>query len=377
LDNIFTKKPLSFFGFTLVELLVVIAIIGILIAVLLPAVQAAREASRRMACSNNLRQIGLAVHNHIDSKGTIPEGTDSTPYNPTNPTNSGKRYSGFVFLLPYMEQQALYDLIQNTITSTEAWSNPHRGTVIKGFLCPSDGYAEQPGTDNCARGNYALSAGDYAIVSRNNSIETTGFYSRGAFQPQRPLPLEALSDGTSNTVLASERASYTTSRNYSSGTLYTVLGGLVHSVSGVFPNNNYNSCETTGFNPQRCFNNHNGKGQYPSGSQAVEQVSLWRGKTATRWIDGGTPFVWFNTILPPNSPSCLSNDDDGAPILAPPTSNHSNGCQVAFADGSVSFITNSINWGNPNALCVRAGASPFGVWGALGSRDGDEAVSRP
>jgi prepilin-type N-terminal cleavage/methylation domain-containing protein/prepilin-type processing-associated H-X9-DG protein len=373
LDNIFTKKPLSFFGFTLVELLVVIAIIGILIAVLLPAVQAAREASRRMACSNNLRQIGLAVHNHIDSNGTIPQGTDAFPRSTTN-QNTGQRYSGLVFLLPYMEQQALYEVMQTTMPSTNAWNHSQRKTVIKNFLCPSDGNAEQPGTGDCARGNYALSAGDYAIVSRENSTETAGFYSRGAFQPQRSLPLESLSDGTSNTAVASERASFTTVRFYSTVT-YTVLGGLVHSVSGVFPNSNYNSCETTGFNPQRCFNNHDGKGKYPSGSQAVEQSNI--GKTSSRWIDGGTPFVWFNTILPPNSPSCLASNDDGAPILAPPTSNHSNGCQVAFADGSVSFITNSINWGNPNALCVRAGASPFGVWGALGSRDGDEAVSRP
>ncbi|MDR1269779.1 MAG: DUF1559 domain-containing protein [Planctomycetaceae bacterium] len=76
--------------------------------------------------------------------------------------------------------------------------------------------------------------------------------------------------------------------------------------------------------------------------------------------------------MPPNSPSCISGNADGNPIIAPPTSGHSTGCNVAFADGSVSFITNTIDWGDQTASCVRSGPSPFGVWGAVGSWDGGE-----
>jgi prepilin-type processing-associated H-X9-DG protein len=92
-----------------------------------------------------------------------------------------------------------------------------------------------------------------------------------------------------------------------------------------------------------------------------------------RWIDGGSPYTWFNTILPPNAPSCISANADGNPIIAPPTSNHTGGCNIAFADGSVSLISNTIDSGDRTASCVRSGESPFGVWGAIGSRDGGEA----
>jgi prepilin-type processing-associated H-X9-DG protein len=345
----------------------------VLIAILLPAVQAAREASQRMACSNNLRQIGIAIHAHVDVNQLLPQGTDSTFTTTATPINrTGRRYSAFVFMLPYMEQSALYDSIQTTMATTASWNNTtNRGIVIKGFFCPSDGFADNPGTGSCKRGNYAVSAGDYALVSRNDTNEENGFYSRGTFQPQKAISLDDITDGTSNTVLASERSS-------SQGSIppRPIIAGIVYSVSGVFPNNNYNSCETSGFDPKKCFDYKDSSGKYPNSANMVTESDSIYGvvsKSASRWIDGGTPFTWVNTILPPNSPSCISNNDDGAPALIPPTSNHTNGCQVGFGDGSVQFIANSIDWGDPNAICVRSGTSPFGVWGAIGSRNGDES----
>jgi prepilin-type N-terminal cleavage/methylation domain-containing protein len=104
-----SKKHLPFFGFTLVELLVVIAIIGLLIALLLPAVQAAREAARRMQCSNNLKQFGLAIHNFLDTQNGLPPAAAGEPRNDTNDGYYGPSF--FVLLFPYMEQQPLYDTL--------------------------------------------------------------------------------------------------------------------------------------------------------------------------------------------------------------------------------------------------------------------------
>jgi prepilin-type processing-associated H-X9-DG protein len=346
---------------------VVIAIIGILIALLLPAVQAAREASRRAACSNQLRQLAIAAHNHCDvNQQALPNGTDATRI---STTNSGRRYSYIVPMLPFMEQNALYENIMLTVTSQYSWQNNHRRNKITGINCPSDGYAMRLGTGNCERGNYMCSAGDYApypLEDRNSTTEADSFYSRGTFQPQRSITLDGISDGTSNTVIVSERLSFAPNRVFTSGTRYPLLENIAHSVSGVFPNNNYNACENSSFLPQTCFETSD-KNLYKTGINVIGE------KPSTRWIDGGSPFTWFNTILPPNSPSCISGNADGNPIIAPPTSNHTSGCNVAFADGSVSFISNTIDSGDRTASCVRSGESPFGVWGAVGSREGGEA----
>jgi prepilin-type processing-associated H-X9-DG protein len=345
---------------------VVIAIIGILIALLLPAVQAAREASRRAACSNQIRQLAIAVHNHCDvNQQAMPKGTDAIPI---SATNSGRRYSYILPMLPFMELNALYENIMLTVTSQYPWENNHRHNKVKGITCPSDGESLKWGTFNCGRGNYVCSAGDYAPYTpqnRNFSTEAASFYSRGTFQPQLDVTLEGISDGTSNTVLISERLSYALPKVFTSGTRYPLLENIAHSVSGVFPNNNYNASEASTFSPQTCFETSD-KNYYKTGTNVTNT-------TSTRWIDGGSPFTWFNTILPPNSPSCISSNDDGNPIIAPPTSNHTGGCNTAFADGSVSLISNTIDSGDRTASCVRSGESPFGVWGAVGSRDGGEA----
>jgi prepilin-type N-terminal cleavage/methylation domain-containing protein/prepilin-type processing-associated H-X9-DG protein len=355
-------------GFTLVELLVVIAIIGVLIALLLPAVQAAREAARRMSCSNQIKQLALAMHNHCDiNQQALPHGTDATPI---SATNSGRRYSFIVPTLPFIEQNALYENIIQTISSQPSWGNNHKHNKIPSLTCPSDGEAVKWGSYDCGRGNYMCSAGDYApypLEDRNFSTEVDSFYSRGTFQPQRNVGLESITDGTSNTVLISERISYARNKVYTSGTKYPLLENIAHAVSGVFPDDDYNSCEKSAFSPEECFKTSD-KNYYKTG------INVMGDKTSSRWIDGGSPFTWFNTILPPNSPSCISSNADGNPIIVPPTSAHAAGCNVAFADASVSFISNTIDWGNdPTASCCRSGPSPFGVWGAIGSRDGGEA----
>ncbi|MDR2440810.1 MAG: DUF1559 domain-containing protein, partial [Planctomycetaceae bacterium] len=155
------------FGFTLVELLVVIAIIGVLIALLLPAVQAAREAARRMQCANKLKQFGIAVHNYHDTYNALPA-VQTGPYGPQR-GNQNMRMNGLVGILPFMEQNPLYDRIcTTTIFTTDNWFDdfthlygaPIITEQVMAFYCPSDGaYATKP-ANHPAGSNYRFCRGD-------------------------------------------------------------------------------------------------------------------------------------------------------------------------------------------------------------------------
>lgn len=186
------KKVSKMRAFTLVELLVVIAIIGILIALLLPAVQAAREAARRMQCTNHLKQIGLAVHNFHDSRrGLPPAGLINDP---TSADQSNNHFSIFPLLYPYLEQSALYELVSNKIQrgesvnmwthwwNTQSWSDPEltvdqkNGTSLSFFKCPTRRTGVSITGDVTGRW-YAEPGprGDYAIVAAcQNEVDNAG-----------------------------------------------------------------------------------------------------------------------------------------------------------------------------------------------------------
>ena len=239
-------------GFTLVELLVVIAIIGILIALLLPAVQAAREAARRSQCTNKLKQIGLAMHNYHDSFKTLPAGTVN-PGNEVYPTHEQRpaiqrslilNHTAHELILSYMEQQALYDQIDFRICSNGfmetggtypptlagGWPNANLAlmqTLLPCYLCPSDrgkerGVVPHTGTANyIADGqrhtNYAVCAGGhsngwenganwswYAPHSSNLPDGRTGIRYRGAFGHNSACKFRDVRDGLSNVVIVGE-----------------------------------------------------------------------------------------------------------------------------------------------------------------------------
>jgi len=205
-------------GFTLVELLVVIAIIGVLVALLLPAVQAAREAARRSQCSNNLRQFGLAAQNHLSNDKYFPGGLTQEwgPY---------RGVSFFVSLLPHMEQQNVYDrwdfkdLENNSLTAESP-----AAAVIDTFICPSDSPEERlmefKGLPNITgmsfEGFYSNTsyAGNHG--TRNyypNAAEADGIFfttgpSSAPERDQEPVKLSQLADGTSNTILMGERYNF-------------------------------------------------------------------------------------------------------------------------------------------------------------------------
>jgi hypothetical protein len=180
-----------------------------------------------MTCSNQIKQIVLAMHNHCDvNQQNLPYGTDATP---VSATNSGRHYSFIIPILPFIEQNALYENIAQTISSPNSWANSHRHNKVADITCPSDGFGMKWGTETCGRGNYMCSAGDYAPYppeNRNFTTETNSFYSRGTSQPQVRVGLESITDGTSNTVVISERLSHVLDRVYTSGTKYPLLENL-------------------------------------------------------------------------------------------------------------------------------------------------------
>ncbi len=201
------------FGFTLIELLVVIAIIAVLIALLLPAVQSAREAARRIQCTNNLKQIGLAMHNYESSNGGLPPGALYYGFGPGNASSFKSGWS--TRILAYLEQRQIYDSYNFSWTFTN-WANQTAvKTTISAFICPSSprGGATVQGIPDLDVG-YILDMNRSAARSDYFTARTVvpAWYSddpelASALQWTRQTPLAAITDGTSNTMLAYEVAS--------------------------------------------------------------------------------------------------------------------------------------------------------------------------
>lgn len=208
-------------GFTLVELLVVIAIIGILVALLLPAVQSAREAARRMQCQNHLKQLGLALHNYHDTLGSFPPSSNWAAIAEVNTKNNANLRANWVIsILPYIEQQALYNSFDLNQPIPHANNAVARSTPLSFMVCPSDSYARKPfngssnsGTNalgnNWARGCYAAN-GSLGFLSRahgaNNGAGADGEawtngQKRGVMGANASLNFAGITDGTSNTIL--------------------------------------------------------------------------------------------------------------------------------------------------------------------------------
>lgn len=355
-------------GFTLIELLVVIAIIAILIALLLPAVQQAREAARRTQCRNNLKQLGLSLHNYHDVFGTFVfrRGGTGGQWDAV-PRNNNERRSGVISLLPYMDQAPLYNQIEaGDLTGTtnggtavgpggnQAWtSGPGGGwsvwnVAVNGLQCPSDSFSGSVGCNN-----YMFSLGD----SVNNAENLRDV--RGLFGYASTFGVRDCTDGTSNTIAMAERCK---------GNQAPATNSNRRAITGTAMNK-------TGIaaNPLQC-RNLAVNGVYAAAENVKERA-------ATCWTDGRLERSGFQTVLPPNGTSCAEGGDtnaDSATAIITPTSFHTGGVHALMADGAVRFISENIDTGNlatGPATGNPSGPSPYGVWGALGTRAGGEVTS--
>ncbi|QDV47412.1 Type II secretion system protein G precursor [Stieleria neptunia] len=405
-------------GFTLVELLVVIAIIGILVGLLLPAVQAAREAARRMSCSNNFKQIGLAIHNYHTAFKQIPTngtGTARTPSTPNGTQDCNRLFlSWLVPILPYMEQQALWDQISNPSTqATPGQSVQATGgvwfamgpcpwetryvpwvTQVPAFRCPSDP-AKALGPGQLARTNYACNLGDAVDQSHNGGVNDYGFFGnfnnrdenwsversraaqRGFFWNRNEMKFRDVLDGLSNTIAAGEVVT--------SGGKREVKADFVRNISAMA------DPSASILIPARCKTGAHIDPERPQfyDDTATVSASLSQAKHA-RWADCRAYYTAIHTILPPNNPNCVHANNDGnhPGVISTVGSRHTGGAHVLMGDGAVIFMTDSVDGGDPElpTVCVqRSGClfpissipgteSNYGLWGALGTRDSSETI---
>jgi prepilin-type N-terminal cleavage/methylation domain-containing protein/prepilin-type processing-associated H-X9-DG protein len=349
-------------GFTLVELLVVIAIIGILIALLLPAVQAAREAARRMQCTNNLKQLALATHNFHDGNKKFPSASHQQVLAKTKPSR-WERWSYLVPLLPYIEQKATYDQIVDQIDNgpnRAPWdgnaANPWCQTIA-GFTCPSDP-ASQQRDSNRGRTSYHCNRGDFWL--NWDWYECRGAFGRG---DKIETSMATFRDGTSNTLLLAECPVGANKGDRNN------LSGFAKDMGSA---NNSNL-------PSTCLAAAGPGGQFAPGVNP--ETGDWQ--VGWRWADAHACYTQFHPILPPNSPSCGPRAENWALITA--GSHHPGGCNVAMADGSSRFISETINAGDPNDHPSNhgysnrpqdySGPSLYGPWGALGSSRSGETIA--
>jgi prepilin-type N-terminal cleavage/methylation domain-containing protein/prepilin-type processing-associated H-X9-DG protein len=192
-------------GFTLIELLVVIAIISILIGLLLPAVQKVREAAARMACTNNLKQIGLACHNYHDANSALPPGYRATAFYADGATDTSPGWGWAAYLLPYVEQDNLYRQIDFT---QPVQNSPAARTLVKVYLCPSDLTPAAAFAVPDAFGVPVAQAApcSYAACVGGDESDTTGPAGLGVFYRNSRTRFTDITDGTSTTILVGERA---------------------------------------------------------------------------------------------------------------------------------------------------------------------------
>lgn len=304
-------------GFTLVELLVVIAIIGILVALLLPAVQAAREAARRMQCTNNLKQIALASHNYHDTYKVFPAGAIRTFWPGNNPRGSWRTqcWSFRALILPFMEQNPVAQQVDwnagYSVSGTNgaggANSKVARNVWIDAYLCPSDSKERQ--TARWVPANYVGCIGSNYSVNTRTGTRTR--LRRGVFAINTKCSISHIKDGTANTMMVSE-------------CLINFPWVLRLSTSS---QSRHNACVT------------GTDGQVLTGNRGAARGRSW-------FIGTSNQFWTYSTLIPPNDKVTENHECDGWSNFGAfaARSKHPGGVNSALCDGSVRFISETINF---------------------------------
>lgn len=425
-------------GFTLVELLVVIAIIGILAALLLPAIQQAREAARRMACSSGIRNLAIAGANYESTYKRYPGASMGIYLNGGSFVNAGGpgSWSGLISLLPQLEQTPLFDQFssgfrQSATVNFEPYGKITGGAYVKPWdyssnytpfaaqipvlRCPSDAGKKAPGTNGFGqqgRTNYGFCYGDNQLGIEDHDINQD--HTRGMFCIGQQFNVAQCIDGSSNTIMFGEISTTASVAGGAQNLARARAQGAVYNNTPVPVATLMNGAHTN-LNAADCAKFiKGGKYVHPTTDGTALSLTLGRGIGFARasCLSNG-----FNTILPPNGASCVNttattnwtwqtaaqnatigatpvtwtNGPRNGPGIFSASSYHNGGAHVVMFDANTRFITDDIDAGNlatANApVSTRTNAtthtktgnwlapSPFGVWGAMGTRGAGETGS--
>jgi prepilin-type N-terminal cleavage/methylation domain-containing protein/prepilin-type processing-associated H-X9-DG protein len=353
-------------GFTLIELLVVIAIIAVLIALLLPAVQAAREAARRTQCVNNMKQMGLAIHNYLSTNGSFPMGASSAIYDATGVYNVKQNMSLHAALLPFLEQTQIANAINfsfgcedsNTVLCYLV-NSTGTNAKIAAFCCPSDPNAGIPDHNNTSNtNNYYGCVGTTTTFSQigtdapyaNLNVKSINMPTTGLFGYQLANGIQTCVDGTSNTIAFAEAVVGNQTQSSTSKHL-----GVIN-VAGVQP---YEALDVSSLGVAAV---RTALAACSTAWQTGSNPDLQRGEN---WAHGSMCMTLFNTVGTPNLNGdqwtyCARIGSGSRSDFNNADSYHPGGVNVTMADGAVKFIKDSVN---------------ISTWMALGTKSGGEIIS--